>query len=83
MAEWPLKPAMNARIELTRSRRARVSGDPSIRRAENVRRPALGSPDAVDHRPLGTHAHTLDQIVQVDDLFSLQRDGMLKVVITW
>ena len=37
---------------------------------------------AVDLRPLVTHRFRLDQIVEAYDLFSHQRDGVLKVAIT-
>jgi threonine dehydrogenase-like Zn-dependent dehydrogenase len=36
----------------------------------------------VDLRPLVTHRFKLDQIEQAYDLFSHQRDGVLKVAIT-
>ena len=35
-----------------------------------------------DLRPLVTHRFTLDRIVEAYDLFSHQRDGVLKVAIT-
>jgi threonine dehydrogenase-like Zn-dependent dehydrogenase len=35
-----------------------------------------------DLRPLVTHRFTLDQIEQAYDLYSNQRDGVLKVAIT-
>jgi alcohol dehydrogenase len=40
------------------------------------------SSGAVDHRPLVTHRFKLDQIEEAYDLFSHQRDGVLKVAIT-
>ena len=36
----------------------------------------------VDLRPMVTHRFRLDQIVEAYDLFSHQRDGVLKVAIT-
>ena len=37
---------------------------------------------AIDLRPLVTHRFKLDQIEEACDLFSHQRDGVLKVAIT-
>jgi threonine dehydrogenase-like Zn-dependent dehydrogenase len=37
---------------------------------------------AIDLRPLVTHRFKLDQIEEAYDLFSHQRDGVLKVAIT-
>jgi threonine dehydrogenase-like Zn-dependent dehydrogenase len=36
----------------------------------------------IDTRPLVTHRFTLDQIETAYDLFSQQRDGVLKVAVT-
>jgi threonine dehydrogenase-like Zn-dependent dehydrogenase len=36
----------------------------------------------LDLKPLVTHRFTLDQIVEAYDLFSHQRDGVMKVAIT-
>ena len=48
-----------------------------MRRLMNV----VGS-GRVDLRPLVTHHYKLDDIEQAYDLFSHQRDGVLKVAIT-